>query len=72
MKRPDYPPWEKGAITVEEAAGLYSVSTNQVREWMREPSFPCFKVGERGGKASINRQLLEEWHQNRCKMRLGF
>ena len=72
MKRPDYPPWEKGGITIEEAAGLYSVSIDQIRKWIEEPSFPCFRVGDRGAKTIINRQLLEEWHQKRCKMRLGF
>nr|DAL98067.1 MAG TPA: Regulatory protein [Caudoviricetes sp.] len=61
----------KLCMTVEEAAEAASVSYEQIQKWAKDIDFPCFKVGQRGGKRLIHVEAFNNWLRKRAELRLG-
>lgn len=56
----------KLCMTVEEAAEAASVSYEQIQKWAKDIDFPCFKVGQRGGKRLIHVEAFNNWLKKRA------
>lgn len=54
-------------VSPKEAMIILGVSWNCMYEdLLKRPDFPSFKIGARHW---INRELLQEWANNQCKMK---
>ena len=50
-------------LTVEEAAAYLSVRPSTVRAWVREGRMPCFRLGPRATRFTV--ELLDEFAASR-------
>lgn len=62
MSKIEIPVWEKVNITVEEAAALFSIGENAIREKIEEPG--CKFVLMKGTHKLIKRKKFEEYLEN--------
>lgn len=64
-KAVEVPPWEKLALTVQEAAALLGLSEAAVYNLVHTEGFPAIQPG--GGKWIINRLRLQDWLDRRTE-----
>lgn len=51
-------------LTVPQMMKALNISKNVAYVLTKEPDFPCFRLGK---KILINRDLLQEWLNNKCR-----
>lgn len=51
-------------LTVPQMMKVLNISKNVAYELTKEPDFPCFRLGK---KILINRELLQDWLNRKCR-----
>lgn len=51
-------------LTVPQMMKVLNISKNVAYELTKEPDFPCFRLGK---KILINRDLLQDWLNRKCR-----